>query len=318
MFKVQQSFSDLGKRSRVDTSHTNPARWNSCEQTGGSAPSSSDCLKIGTWNVQGLVMATGKLPNILKEMDRMKIDILGITETHWKGEGDYLTDIPTVEGSFRILYSGGKKTRNGVAVIMNNKARNTVMEWDNITDRIMCVKIKSTPVNMNMFITYAPTADKESAVKEAFYEQLKEVIKSKKIFGENVIVMGDFNAKVGEQKEEKIVGPFGLDDRNESGEMLISFCKEQKLIITNTWFEQKQNARHTWRAPNGRANNQIDFVLVSERYRNSVRNAKARPGADCGADHNPVVVTLKCKLKKVQKGKKSKNLELGGNKTGRK
>ena len=87
-----------------------------------------------------------------------------------------------------------------------------------------------------MFITYAPTADKELAVKEAFYEQLIEAIKSKKTIGENVIVMVDFNAKVGEQKEEKIVGPFGLDDRNESGEMLISFCKEQKFIITNTWF----------------------------------------------------------------------------------
>ena len=62
-------------------------------------------------------------------------------------------------------------------------------------------------------------------------------MKSKKTFGENVIVMGDFNAKVGEQKEEKIVGPFGLDDRNERCEMLTSFCKEQNLIITNTWFE---------------------------------------------------------------------------------
>lgn len=153
-----------------------------------------------------------------------------------------------------------------------------------------------------MFIRYAPTADKESSVKVAFYEQLTEAIKSKKkTFGENVIVMGDFNPKVGEQKEEKSVGPFGLDDRNESSEMLISFCKEQKLIITNTWFEQKRNARHTWWAPNGRAKDQIDFVLVWERYRNSVRNANARPGADCVVDHNPVVVTLKCKLKKVQK-----------------
>lgn len=33
---------------------------------------------------------------------------------------------------------------------------------------------------MNMFIRYAPTADKESSVKVAFYEQLTEAIKSKK------------------------------------------------------------------------------------------------------------------------------------------
>lgn len=103
-------------------------------------------------------MSTGKLPNILQEMDRMEVDILGVTETHWKGEGDYLTDIPTFEGSLRIFYSGGKKSSNGVAVIINNKTRNTVMEWDNVSDRIMHIKIKSTPANINMFITYAPTA----------------------------------------------------------------------------------------------------------------------------------------------------------------
>lgn len=54
---------------------------------------SSDCLKIGTWNVQGLSVSTGKLPNILQEMDRIKVDTLGVTETQCKGEGDNLTDI---------------------------------------------------------------------------------------------------------------------------------------------------------------------------------------------------------------------------------
>ena len=57
--------------------------------------------------------------------------------------------------------------------------------------------------------------------------------------------------------------------------------------------------------------NQIDFVLVIERYRNSSRNAKARPGADCGAEYNPVVITLKCKLKKLQRGEKVRKMELG-------
>lgn len=58
--------------------------------------------------------------------------------------------------------------------------------------------------------------------------------------------------------------------------MLISFCKEQKLIITNTWLEHGIYGEH----PVEEQKNQIDFVLVSERYRNSVRNAKVKPGAD--------------------------------------
>ena len=70
--------------------------------------------------------------------------------------------------------------------------------------------------------------------------------------------MGDFNAKVGEKKEEKIVGPYGLGSRNNNGEMLIELCREEGLMIANTWFEQRPKNRHTWVAPDKVTKNQID------------------------------------------------------------
>ena len=42
-------------------------------------------LKIGTWNVRNL-KDESKLPELLSEMSRLDIDILGISETHWKKE----------------------------------------------------------------------------------------------------------------------------------------------------------------------------------------------------------------------------------------
>ena len=48
--------------------------------------------------------------------------------------------------------------------------------------------------------------------------------------------MGDFNAVVGEGREDRVVGKFGLGKRNNRGERLIEFCKSQNLVITNTWF----------------------------------------------------------------------------------
>ena len=33
-------------------------------------------------------------------------------------------------------------------------------------------------------------------------------------------------------------------------------------------------------------------------YRNGVTNCKARPGADCGSDHNPVIAAMKIRLQK--------------------
>ena len=74
-------------------------------------------------------------------------------------------------------------------------------------------------------------------------------------------------------------------------------------IHTNTWFQQKKTAQHTWTSPGGKTKNQIDYILCDKRFRNGIRNSKSMPGADCGSDHNPVVATLQIKLKGVKKSK---------------
>ena len=78
------------------------------------------------------------------------------------------------------------------------------------------------------------------------------------------------------------------------------------LVVCNTWFKacvQRDNSRHTWSAPDGRTKNQIDYIMMNKRYWNSIKNAKARPGADCGSDNNPVVMNIKTKLKRVKKSR---------------
>ena len=44
-------------------------------------------IRIATWNVRSLV-SPGKLENIKREMDRNKINVLGMTEVRWKGCGE--------------------------------------------------------------------------------------------------------------------------------------------------------------------------------------------------------------------------------------
>ena len=119
-------------------------------------------------------------------------------------------------------------------------------------------------------------------------------------------MLGDFNAKLGNEMEPGIIGPFGLGDSNNNGERFVYFFREQNLFAVNTWFEQKKY--HTWTAPNGNAENQIDFILVSRRFRNSVQCAKVRFDADGGSDHNSLVAKILTKLKCIRKKKKEKTL----------
>ena len=47
--------------------------------------------------------------------------------------------------------------------------------------------------------------------------------------------------------------------------------------------------------------NQIDYILCSQRWRSSIQSTKTRPGADCGSDHELLIAKFRLKLKKVGK-----------------
>ena len=46
---------------------------------------------------------------------------------------------------------------------------------------------------------------------------------------------------------------------------------------------------YTWTSPDGQHQNQIDYILCSQRWRGSIQSAKTRPGADCGSDHELLI-----------------------------
>ena len=46
---------------------------------------------------------------------------------------------------------------------------------------------------------------------------------------------------------------------------------------------------------------QIDYILCTQRWRNSIQSAKTRPGVDCGSDHELLIAKFRLKLKKVGK-----------------
>ena len=49
----------------------------------------------------------------------------------------------------------------------------------------------------------------------------------------------------------------------------------------------------------GQHQNQIDYILCSQRWRSSIQSAKTRVGADCGSDHELRIAKFRLKLKKV-------------------
>ena len=73
------------------------------------------------------------------------------------------------------------------------------------------------------------------------------------------------------------------------------------MIIANTFFQQHKRRLYTWTSPDGQHRNQIDYILCSQRWRHSIQPTKRRLGADCGSDHELLIVKFRLKLKKVGK-----------------
>jgi hypothetical protein len=119
-----------------------------------------------------------------------------------------------------------------------------------------------------------------------------------------VILMGDWNAKIGKGEESETVGKYGLGSRNEAGERLLEFCEENALFIGKTCFKQPEWRLYTWTSPDGKYKNQIDYIIGKRRWRSAIQAVKTRPDADCSSDHEHLTATVKIKLKNTQTTKK--------------
>ena len=76
----------------------------------------------------------------------------------------------------------------------------------------------------------------EEAEVEWFYEDLQDLLELTS--PQNILfIIGDLNAKVGNQKIPGITGKFGLGVQNEAGQRLIEFCQENSLVIASTLFQ---------------------------------------------------------------------------------
>ena len=159
---------------------------------------------------------------------------------------------------------------------------------------MISVHFQGKPFNITVIQVYAPTSNAEEAEVERFYEDLQDLVElkpKKDVF----FIIGDRNAKVGSQETPGVTGKFGLGIWNEAGQRLIEFCQENALVITNTLFQKHKTS------PDGQHQNQIDYILCSQRWRSSIQSTKTRLGADCGSDHELLIAKFRLKLKKVGK-----------------
>ncbi|GFO44312.1 hypothetical protein PoB_007081700 [Plakobranchus ocellatus] len=124
--------------------------------------------------------------------------------------------------------------------------------WCPISDRVFVAKLVANPLNLGIIQVYAPTSDSTDVEVKQFYEEIEKAkgyLKSQDI----KIVMGDFNAKVGDERIDDVVGPSGIGTVNERGSRLIEWCQINDFTITNTCYQNHRRRQWTWKSPGDRS-----------------------------------------------------------------
>ena len=180
-----------------------------------------------------------------------------------------------------IYYCGQESLRrNGVAIMVNKRVQNAVLGCSLKNDRMISLRFQGKPFNITVIQVYALTSNAEEAEVEWFYEDLQNLFEPT-LKKDVLFIIGDWNAKVGTQETPGVTGKFGLEVQNEAGQRLIEFCQENALVIKNTLFQQHRRRLYTWTSPDGQHQNEIDYILCSQRWRSSIQSAKTTPSCGC-------------------------------------
>ena len=198
--------------------------------------------------------------SILDEARRFDLDILGLCETHLSAKETLLN-----KGEYTIILSGRKDgiNREGVGLLVSQQILQCLQSYETVSSIMMTAKFKLKEGMLNVIQVYAPTSAYSEDDSDAFYDALQLHIQK---VPESLIVMGDFNAKVGADNSDGVptLGNFGLGKANNRGEKLLEFCTLHKLAVCNTYFQHKECRRVTWTFPDGQYKNQIDFIIIGQ------------------------------------------------------
>lgn len=218
----------------------------SSEATGPSRLSLSRDTIMGTWNVKTMYQS-GKATQIAAEVQKYNLSLLGISKTRWTQSGQ-----KRLTSGEMILYSGYEEENaphtEGAAFMLSPVAQRALIGWEPLGPRIIIAAFRTRKkIKLNVIQCYAPTNDSDVEEKQEFYDRLQSAV-DKCVERDITIVMGDFNAKIGEDNTgyEEVMGRHGLGELRENGERFVDFCALNRLVIGGSIFPHGRIHKATW------------------------------------------------------------------------
>ncbi|CAH2088608.1 unnamed protein product [Euphydryas editha] len=183
--------------------------------------------------------------------------------------------------------------------MVNKRHKKNILSFQGLSERVALLELSVYNTNITIIQCYAPTTAASDDEVELFYNTVNNALKMCKQY--NIIVMGDFNAKIGQIKQENVIMKcHGYGSKNNRGSRLIQFARENSLSILNTFFKKNVNKRWTWLSPDGKSKNEVDYILVNfPKYAQNIEVINVQ----YPSDHRLVRATFK--IQQLKKNRKS-------------
>ena len=170
-------------------------------------------LKIACWNIRSLKYSNegdysknirkqpnDKRPLLVKEVKKLNIDIICLSETRLLGQNNLEID------GYVLLWSGKEdKHQNGVAVLARKELLQGIDIHHNVkfvSDRIIQLNLYIDDQRTSVLSVYAPTNSYDIDDKLEFYDKLHELT-SDIPRDTRLFICGDFNARVGRPRKKR-------------------------------------------------------------------------------------------------------------------
>ena len=176
------------------------------------------------------------------------------------------------------------------------------MDFQAKSHRMYKLRIRGKFFNYSLICVHCPTEKKDDEEKDTFYDELDQVY-NECPRGDCKIVIGDMNAKVGQEVEYMpTIGKYSLHhESNDNGTRLISFASSRNMVIGSTLFNHKNIHKRTWKSPDGKTFNQIDHLLIDARHLSNLMDVRSYRGANIDSDHYLIIARIRGRISNARK-----------------
>ncbi|XP_015189704.1 PREDICTED: craniofacial development protein 2-like [Polistes dominula] len=140
------------------------------------------------------------------------------------------------------------------------------------------------PQPLHIISVYAPEDNKPKQEKEIFFNELESIVKSIPP-RKSILILGDFNARIGNEPIFGIMQRFNEHIINDNGKLTINLCSLTWLRINNTYFNHKAQYKYTFGNTRGQKST-IDYVVTNRCIPPSeILDVRVINSAHLGSDH---------------------------------